>query len=154
FLGPGGVSPTFRLGPPTQSASSLVTHPAVQSELTLTEDQRQKITSALDPEAFRRARDEQSMALLSENQRARLKQLELQNAGTRGITRDEIAKDLQLSDEQRAAVKKIIDESNSNTPRSSAELSALARDGRSISQALIDLQKQADEKILTALTEE
>lgn len=143
FGGPSG--PGF-----TRSPASLASIPPVQDDLKLSPDQRQQIREASqvgDLAAIMRVRDEKIMAVLNDEQRARLKQLELQQLGVSAVVREEVAKELKLSNDQTSAIRKAISEAGSLSP-----FPQRGRDETSESTAV--RMKERDDKILALLSDE
>jgi spore coat protein CotH len=80
---------------------------------TLSEDERTKRfeEARRNTEALNARADDRVRALLDATQRTRLEQLRLQREGIEALRRPEVAEQLQLSETQRAAIRKIQDES-------------------------------------------
>jgi hypothetical protein len=147
IVGPGSAFSTRG----RSSSNNLVSASAVQDDLKLTPEQRQVIQEASDIAAFLRARDEKVNAVLTAEQKSRLKQIELQNTGIVAIERDEIARELNLSPEQLAAVRKTIGEALGRVIPSRGRPGAEtpASQGESA-----DVAKQRDEKLLKLLNDD
>jgi hypothetical protein len=135
----------------SQSPASLATNPAVQDDLKLTPEQRQQIRAAGDIAAFLRARDEKVNALLTAEQKSRLKQIELQQSGAIALDREEIAKELNLSAEQRSAVRTATRESSARFTPFRGGPGAQPPPSREEAERLF---KERDEKILSVLDDE
>jgi hypothetical protein len=113
--GPGGGPPGgFGFGRSTRVTriATLARNTAVQDELKLTEDQKKGISDASTStfQSVLEAIDTKVMAVLNNEQKARLKQIELQQLGIVAVLRPEVAKQLKLTDEQQAAVQKLLDD--------------------------------------------
>jgi len=121
---PGGGS----FGGGQVSESVLLANKGVQEELKLTDAQKAAIAEVstkmresfgkgkFDKETFKSASDEAAKATakivegLSEQQKKRLRQIEIQVGGLRALTKDEVATALNLTDTQKAQIKEIADE--------------------------------------------
>ena len=118
--GPGGFPSVVNPDPTV----TLLKLPEVQTELKLEADQAKKLDAISDEITRERARlnaeynaklndlnkkaKEESLGLLSDAQRRRTEQLQLQQQGERALARPEIAEKVGLSQEQRAEISKVI----------------------------------------------
>jgi hypothetical protein len=104
--GLGGFSSSSRIVRPAMLARIA----AVQEDLQLTEEQKRGVSEASSQamQGILEAIDSKVLAALNEEQKARLKQIELQQLGVTGLTRAEVVKQLKLTDEQQTAVEKQI----------------------------------------------
>lgn len=140
--GPGGapVGGFGGFGSPTRTMpiATLARNTAVQDELKLTDDQKKAISDASRStlESIREAIDIKVLATLNDEQKARLKQIELQQLGISAVTRPEVAKQLKLTADQQAAILKQLDD----TQDADREKKALA--------LLTDEQRKAWEGVL------
>lgn len=154
----GGPPGTFGAIPPgPASPGNLVTNPTVQEDLKLTAEQREQIRAASDYNAFIRARDEKAMALLSDEQRSRLKQIELQQAGITAVVQDDVAKKLNLTDDQRAIFRKAIDEAATNLNTATTEIRRQDPSPGQVAKVrekTVEMNKERDERIQSLLNDE
>lgn len=144
--------------PGINSASRLLNlarNVSIQDDLKLTNEQRRQVNSAADPEMINRIIDERILEALTPDQRARLKQLELQQAGIVALSRDEVAKELRLTEAQRVELVKVMDEV-------SASLRAATTENRTqgeetlvkLREKLQELTKQRETRMLAVLSDE
>jgi hypothetical protein len=160
-FGPGG-GPGF--GAATRT-TILVRNAAVQDDLKLTAEQRTALSAVAvsgTSAALARMLEEKTLAVLTAEQKARLKQLEFQQGGVPALLRDPIAAQLKLSPEQRAAGQKVIDEASTAVREAGRGDGPVARGDRdAAAEALAkareraaEINKARDEKILAVLNEE
>ena len=121
-----GNSTPFGSGP--SRIASLLRNTAIQDDLKLSPEQRTKInetTSSTALSEMLKLIDEKTRSILTAEQKVRLKQLELQQLGMNAIYRDDIAKQLKLTEEQVASIRKkneeLVEESREITRKAMAE---------------------------------
>ena len=146
------------------SRTTLARDAAVQDDLKLTPEQRQKIAVAAEassPAALARALDEKITAALNPEQLIRLKQIELQQVGILGLLREDVAKELSLTDDQKTSIGKFRDEASVGLRTAMSDLTAQRAPGvpatdlmAKLREKSAELNKQRDEKILAVLTNE
>jgi Spy/CpxP family protein refolding chaperone len=165
--GQGGFGGGFGMG-----GTFLLNQKSVQEELKLSDEQVKKVKELSDKqrESFQGLRDlsqeerrtkmqESAKAtqkavgeILNEKQQKRLKQIELQQQGGRALANEEVAKTLNLTDEQKEKVKTIVAEG-----RPAAGGGAGQRGQRPDEETLkkmAEARKARDEKLLNILTPE
>lgn len=157
---PGGFG-GFGSGSSSRTAT-LLRNAAVQEELKLTPEQKTQIAAAGSNTAyteFLKQIDERSAAVLNAEQKARLKQLELQQSAS-AILRAEVVAQLKLSAEQVATITKVNEE---QTAAGQAVLRDIfAQRGTETNEAMsaklrekvAELNKQREEKIQAVLSDE
>jgi len=144
--------------------ATLARNTAVQDDLKLTPEQRQQISEASTSTsltALMEALDAKVIGALNDEQKARLKQIELQQLGMNALTREDIVKELKLSEEQVASIRKQIDAGSEAYRTAVTELLA-QRAGAAPSEDLntkareksAELRKQTEEKVLGVLNDE
>src|SRR5262249_17519123 len=159
----------------------LLGNPQVQKELKMTEEQTAKvgeIMQALMPQRgqgganFQNMTDEErqaffeemrkkteeagkkATALLTDEQNARLKQIQLWMAGSRALNDPEVAKKLNLTDEQKDAVKTISEESGKKMGELFQGMRGANEEERAKIQSEVqEVRKAADEECLAVLTD-
>jgi hypothetical protein len=160
-FGNGAFGSTRGFGGVTVSrVTTLTRSAAVQDDLKLTAEQREQLIAATDLSAFTRGMEARVDAILTPEQRSRLKQLELQQLGFNAFQREEVATQLKLSDEQKSAVAAAISEASAAL-RAIPELRA-TRNGdpdagatlTAIREKSNELRAKVDEKILQVMTED
>ncbi len=142
--------------------TSLARNTEVQNDLQLTPEQRTKITAETATTTILRAIDEKVLAVLTAEQQARMKQLELQQAGMTALTREDIVAQLKVTAEQVAAIQKQNEESIATSRTALSEIFSqqrnTAEDTAKINTTLreksTELKKQQEEKVLALLSEE
>ena len=164
--------------------AQLLGNEQVQKELQLTDDQTAKIkeiTAALRPQRgaggganFREMTDEQrqafraeirkkseeagqkATALLTADQNTRLKQIELWVQGAGGLTENaDVAKQLGLTDDQKGALKTILEESRKKSQELRAGMRNADQDERTrIQGQLAELRTNTDTECLAVLTDD
>lgn len=165
--GPGGG----RGGPPFNSSSfgrpsrtTLARNTAVQDDLKLTSEQKQQISAAVEANsaaAIARALEQKIDSALTPEQLARLKQIELQQGGTSALLRAEVVKQLSLTDDQRATIRKAMDDASVSVRAATSEYSAVRPAEQNTAELFAKLReksaeinKQRDTKIMAVLNEE
>lgn len=150
-------------------STTLVRNTAVQDDLKLSPEQRTQIaevnsTAALT--AAMQAVDAKVLAVLTPEQKARLKQIELQQGGVTALLRAEVATQLKLSDEQKASARKINDEAAASARAASAEIlgtrgpgdrgrePASAEARAKAQEKVAEINKDRDARVLAVLTDE
>jgi len=152
--------------------------PEVQTELKLTDDQKTKLTGALDKlreqrqnsgqdfqslsqeerqklMAQRRAEDDKALAdVLNADQMKRDHQLQLQQQGLSSVAQDKaLGDELKLTDEQRTKIQAIVDDQR-NAMRELFQGGGGGGDRQAMMQKMQELRKQTDEKIAAVLTDD
>jgi Spy/CpxP family protein refolding chaperone len=152
--------------------------PEVQAELKLTDDQKTKLTAALDKlreqrqnsgqdfqslsqeertklMAQRRAEDDKALAdVLNADQMKRYHQLQLQQQGLSAVLQDKaVADELKITDDQRTKIQTIVDDQRS-AMRELFQGGGGGGDRQAMMQKMQDLRKQTDEKIAAVLTDD
>jgi Spy/CpxP family protein refolding chaperone len=167
----GGGRGGGRGGPPFNSSSfgrpnrtTLARNTAVQDDLKLTAEQKQQIAAAVEansPAAIARALEQKIDAALTPEQLARLKQIELQQGGTSALLRAEVVKQLNLTDDQQATMRKAVDEANVSVRAAMSEYSGGRPQDQNTSDLFaklreksVEINKQRDEKIMAVLGDE
>lgn len=158
----------------------LVQNEQVQKELKITDDQKTKIKEIADASrpqpgagggrargtppteeqiAEMRKRTEETnakiTAVLSADQNARLKQIQLWTQGTRALTNNaDVQKELALTDEQKSALKTITDESQKKSRElfGSAGRNATQEERTAAREKMTALQKETDTECMAVLT--
>jgi hypothetical protein len=104
---PSGPGNPVSIGPPARTFKldpvGLLNSPQIKKELAVTDEQMTKF-----PEAMQEA----LAKILSEKQMTRLHQIELQRRGLSGMTDNDIAAVLKLTDEQDKSIKKILEDTD------------------------------------------
>jgi hypothetical protein len=145
--------------------ATLARNASVQDDLKLTPEQRQQISEASTStalSALMEALDAKVLGVLSDEQKARLKQLELQQLGLNALTREDIVKQLKLSEEQVTSVRKHVDEGSEANRSAVIELLSQRTAGGPISEELntkareksAEIRKQTEEKVMGVLNDE
>lgn len=144
----------------------------VQKDLQLSDEQKESITKLQDKarEAFsglqglsdeerrtkmqelRKDQEEQLGKILNDKQKARLKEIGLQQAGALGLANKDVAESLKLTDDQVNKIKELAD--NYRTEMRDAVQAAAGGDPTSIRDALTKLRKESNEKILAVLKDD
>ena len=158
--GPGVPFGTTSFGMPAASNRTvLIRNAAVHDELKLSDEQRRQITAAGDLNALQRASQEKMLAVLTPDQRTRLKQLELQQSGPAALLREEAA-DLKLTPDQQVAIRTLIDEAAATMRTAMSELSTQRGQNAAGTELFNTLREksavinaQRDEKILAVLSD-
>lgn len=129
------------LGGAPSDPVSLLRNPSVKKELGLSDEQFAKV-----PDAVLKALSE----VLDEKQMKRLRQIELQQRGTRALADAKVQKELKISDEQRGNIKTILEDSGKEI----GELfkSAKGGDFQGMREKMTALRKETNEKIEKVLT--
>ena len=91
------------------SLGILIANSTVEAELRLTDDQRQRIRTAKDFQAQRKTTDDAIEAMLTTEQKTRLRQIQWQREGIPALLKDGMAEPLRLTTEQRGAIRKAVD---------------------------------------------
>ena len=166
FGGGGGNSDNSfgRGGPGRTSRTTLARNTAVQDDLKLTPEQKQQIAAAAEansPAAIARAFEQKIDATLTPEQLARLKQIELQQGGASALLRTEVVKQLSLTNDQQAAMRKAVDEASASVRAQMSELSGANRQAPNtadlfakLREKSLEINKQRDEKIMAVLSDE
>ena len=153
------------LGSELTRTFNLVRNNAIQDDLKLTTEQRTKITDATSTAAYtayQKSVDEKMRAWLTPEQLARLKQLELQQLGMNAFNREEVVKQLKITPEQVAGIRKQYDEASAAARVALQELTARGGGGNEtpddrsnqLRTKMAELSKQREEKVLAQLNEE
>jgi hypothetical protein len=140
----------------SSTARTLVTSPAVQDDLELSPEQQKQVAAATDVAAIIAGMDAKVVAILSEPQRARLKQIELQQRGAAAFVQPEIAEQLNLTKDQVAGLRKLLEQYavRERTAVSQATRGGPFGVGGQLRERNAALAKERDEKILELLTPE
>lgn len=165
----------FRMGP-----TALLGVEQVQKELKLTDEQKDKLKPILESarpnfgggggqnlsdeerrarfEEFRKKQEEagkQAVALLTDDQKARYKQVEIWSNGTLPtLTQDEeVAKEIGVTDEQKSAFKTISEESGKKTGEIFGKMRDASQDERAkLREEMTQIQKDSEAEALAVLT--
>jgi Spy/CpxP family protein refolding chaperone len=159
----------------------LLTNKSVQDELKLTDEQKDKIKTALDKvredqkDAFATMRDRQAKeedraearkkvteattkaldGILKKEQEARLKQIQLQQEGVRVFVNSDVQSALKLSDEQKDKIKTIVEDTGKETREAFQGLNFQDREKMAEARKKVEaLTKEATEKIETILKDD
>ncbi|MFN0018348.1 MAG: hypothetical protein ACKVP0_08820 [Pirellulaceae bacterium] len=146
------------------SRTTLARNVAVQDDLKLTPEQRQQIATAVESTtaaAIARAVEAKVIAVLTPEQLARLKQIELQQVGVLALLQAETALELKLTDDQKTSLGKLRDEAAASFQSALTELRSVRDPGTAtaelnakIREKTTELTKVRDEKMLAVLSDE
>lgn len=156
------------------SSMMLLTVKSVQEELKMTEDQVAKVKDAgekmrasfqglqgLSEEergkkmAEMRKESEKAIAdILKPEQAKRLHQIALQQAGAAAVARPEVAKELNLSDEQKKKIETIQEESGKETAKLRPQQGATDEERQEARKKMTELRTKANEDVMKVLSEE
>jgi hypothetical protein len=142
--------------------TSMLRNAAVQDDLKLTPEQRTQLADAASNSAINavlKLIDEKVLAVLTAEQKARVKQLELQQSAS-SILRADVVAALKLAEEQVAAITKVNEEQAAASQTVLRDL--FAQRGNETTEAIItkarektaEFNKQRDEKVQAVLNEE
>lgn len=160
-------------------ALQLVMREEVQTELKLTDDQKSKLTELQqaqreamrgmfqgggdrpDPEKMRemmeksqKEQQEKIDAILSAEQKTRLRELTIQRAGNGAIAMPDVAKELGLTDDQKAKLKALQSQMQEANQALMEKVRNQEMDFQEVREKMTNNQKVMDEKIAEILTEE
>ncbi|MBI5758941.1 MAG: hypothetical protein HZA46_10530 [Planctomycetales bacterium] len=162
-FGGGGTSPdsgtTTRGGPgdrdrgPSSFPRSLsmdLSSPAAEQDLKLTPEQKQEIAKFSSREFI----DTQINAILTAEQRARLPQIRLQQEGPTAFQRAELANELKLTDEQRATIRRVLEDRTASGRKLFEQARDRTNNGTNLTEEIRRMTSEVNEKILAVLTNE
>jgi Spy/CpxP family protein refolding chaperone len=149
----------------------LLRNEKVQSDLALTDDQKTSVKKLLDSamESFsslqglsgeertakmqelRKAQDEKVAGILNDKQKARLKEIGLQQRGPAALTDKEVAEALKLTDDQVNKIKEIADAMLKDM-QDARQAAGSGGDRTAMREKMTTLRKESNDKMLAVLT--
>lgn len=171
-----GPDPTFGGGPSSSSSSSEsrefsgwgglpfwevppsiaveLRSSTVRDLLNLSAQQRQELDQVTGFEGQRKLIEAAIMNILTAEQKARMQQVLLQREGIIALSRPEIAKSLNLSEEQQARVRRIVEKRRADLQALSDDFRRGAVDFSKSFQMSASIRTETNEQLLNTLTEE
>jgi len=128
--------------------------PAVQERLKLTAEQKREVERVLGRDFQRRQTEDAIKNVLTAEQKTLLQQVLLQREGPTAFVLTEVAQDLKLSNDQRAAVQKVMDERRQQLLAIGERLRERSLDFSKSIQETNRVNTTADERLLAVLTEQ
>jgi Spy/CpxP family protein refolding chaperone len=133
-----------------RSLSTDLSSPAVEQDLKLTPEQKQEIAKLSSREFV----DTQINAILTAEQRARLPQIRLQQEGPTAFQRDELANELKLTEEQRAAIRRVLEDRTASSRKLFEQARDRTNNENNLTEGFRRIISESSEKILALLTNE
>ncbi|TXT32712.1 MAG: hypothetical protein FD138_2036, partial [Planctomycetota bacterium] len=138
---------------PAPSISVEIHSPVVQERLKLTADQKREIEKVTGRDFQRQQTETAVKKVLTAEQQNLMQQVLLQREGPTAISLPEVAKELKLTDEQKADVQRVMDERRDQLLAVGNQLRDRTLDfGRSM-QETARIKSEANEKLLAVLTQ-
>lgn len=154
FPSPPGSWGAFEYPPmiPAPSISAEIHSAAVQDRLKLTAEQKRQIDRVTGREYQRQQTEEAIKKLLSSEQMTAMKQVLLQREGPTALVLPEVAQDLKLTNEQRAAIQKIMDERRKDLISIGEKLRERTIDFAKSGKETHRVNTEANDRLLAVLT--
>lgn len=138
---------------PAPSISTEVRSPSVQDHLKLSPEQKREIERVTGRDFQRRQTEDAIKKVLTAEQKTLLKQVLLQREGPTALVLPDVAQELKLTSEQRAAVQKIMDERRKQLMSVGEQLRNRTLDFPKSTQETSRINTESNERLLAVLTE-
>jgi len=139
---------------PAPSISFEIHSPAVQEHLKLSAEQKKEIERVTGREFQRQQTEDAIKKVLSAKQKVRMQQVLLQREGPTALVLPEVAQDLKLTNEQRAAIQSIMDDRRKQLLAVGDQLRDRTLDFSQASQETNRVLGKANERLLSTLTDQ
>lgn len=139
---------------PAPSISAEVRSPAVQDRLKLSPEQKKEIERVTGRDFQRQQTEDAIKKVLTAEQKTLLKQVLLQREGPTALDSPEIAQELKLTGEQRAAIQKVMDERRKQLMSVGDQLRDRTLDFQKSTKETNQIKRESNERLLAVLTEQ
>jgi Spy/CpxP family protein refolding chaperone len=133
-----------------RSLSTDLSSPAVEQDLKLTPEQKHEIAKLSSREFI----DTQINTVLTAEQRARLPQIRLQQEGPTAFQSNDLANELKLTEEQRAAIRRVMEDRTASARKLFEQARNLTNNNNNLTEEVRRMTTEVNEKILALLTNE
>lgn len=137
---------------PSPSITDEIRSPAVQDRLKLSSEQKSEINRVTGRDFQRRQSEDAVKKVLTAEQKTLLQQVLLQREGPTALMLPEVAQDLKLADEQRAAVQKLMDERRTQLMSLGDQLRNRTIDFPKTTQEANRVNVESNQKLIAVLT--